>query len=318
MCLRRLLRCIVFQAPSPPSYDENRLHIDYWAETAHGTRLPVTVWSNPDLLLPRQLRRLVFEADELDAQYPGTTILYSHGNGEDVGQISGMLRAMARVCKANVVAYDYSGYGVAAGKATEEHVYGDAEAAYRVVTEQMGVRPEKVVLYGRSMGSGPTMFLAATRPCKAVVLHSPMLSLVRTHCNCLVCCDRTWDADMFANVDRASRVRVPVYILHGVKDRVVPVWHGRRLHELLDGSENPMWIEDGDHNNMRMSGEAFFNLVKRFLIRVDARKSDADMLERSRGRAAAADKGAAGGDEAAADAVVAAERTAGAEAEAAA
>lgn len=299
MCLRALLRCIVFQAPSPPSYDEERLHVDHWAETAHGSRVPVTVWSNPDMLLPRQLRRLVFPAEEMDLQYPGTTILYSHGNGEDAGQISGMLRAMARVCKAHVVGYDYTGYGLAEGRATEEHVYNDAEAVYRLLTERLGVPPGNVVLYGRSMGSGPTMHLAARFPCKGVVLHSPLLSLVRTQCSCLVCCG-TWDADMFANVDKAAAVRVPVYIVHGKKDRVVPFWHGQRLHELLPGSENPTWIEEGDHNNMRMSSEAFFNLIKRFLIGLDARAENAALAERERERS----RRRGDTDEAAAEAVV--------------
>lgn len=301
MCIGKLLRCIVFQPPRPATYSEDTVRVDHWARRdgiggvggadgggAEATRLPVVAWSNPELLLPLQLRKLLFPEHELGLRYPGTTILYSHGNGEDAGQISAMLRAMARVCKANVFGYDYTGYGLAAPAGrpmTEESVYADAEAVYRLLVDELGVPPGNIVLYGRSMGSGPTMHLASRVQCKAVVLQSPMLSLVRTHCSCLVCCG-TWDADMFANIDRVNEVKVPVYVIHGMKDRVVPFWHGKRLHELLPSSEEPTWIREGDHNNMRMSSDAFFNLVKRFLYRVDARRAEADAVIAEHRRAA--------------------------------
>jgi pimeloyl-ACP methyl ester carboxylesterase len=76
--------------------------------------------------------------------------------------------------------YDYSGYGQSSGKPSEHNTYADIEAAYKCLIENFGAKEEEIILYGQSVGSGPTVDLASRlHRLRAVVLHSPILSGLR-------------------------------------------------------------------------------------------------------------------------------------------
>ncbi|KAK7243664.1 hypothetical protein RIF29_38472 [Crotalaria pallida] len=76
--------------------------------------------------------------------------------------------------------YDYSGYGQSTGKPSGQNTYADIEAAYKCLEESYGAKQEDIILYGQSVGSGPTLDLVARLPqLRAVVLHSPILSGLR-------------------------------------------------------------------------------------------------------------------------------------------
>lgn len=106
------------------------------------------------------------------------------------------------------------GYGLAGGRAGEEATYRNIDAVYKFLTVTQKVPSERIILFGRSLGTGPTMDLASRVPCRAVILQSPLLSIVRTHCDCCVCCG-TWSSDMFATLDKIQKIKSPVHIIHG-------------------------------------------------------------------------------------------------------
>jgi len=100
------------------------------------------------------------------------TIIYSHGNAEDVGLSLSYLDHLSRCCDCNVLAYEYCGYSIADGESTETNCYECIDAAYRYLVEgqkefrssgrQLAVvNPSRIVLFGRSLGTGPTVDLAA-------------------------------------------------------------------------------------------------------------------------------------------------------------
>jgi len=135
------------------------------------------------------------------------TILYSHGNAEDLNICYGWLRRLSRGLNVNVLAYDYSGYGGSSGSPCELNVYADAEAAFEYLTEEIGLSPHQIVLYGRSLGSGPSCYLAqkSARACKSVgglILHSPFASVYRVVVNL----GFTVSGDKFPNIDRMNEV----------------------------------------------------------------------------------------------------------------
>lgn len=109
-----------------------------------------------------------------------STLLYSHGNAADLGQMYELFIELSIHLKVNLMGYDYSGYGQSTGKPSEHNTYADIEAAYKCLEETYGAKQEDVILYGQSVGSGPTLDLAARLPqLRAVVLHSPILSGLR-------------------------------------------------------------------------------------------------------------------------------------------
>jgi len=97
------------------------------------------------------------------------TVLFSHGNAEDLGMIYDWFVSLAHSLKVNVLAYEYSGNGKSKSSSderntvltSEEKCYDDILAAYTYLTETLETPPEKIVLYGRSLGSGPSIWLAA-------------------------------------------------------------------------------------------------------------------------------------------------------------
>lgn len=130
------------------------------------------------------------------------TCLFSHGNAEDLGMMYSRMKELARVMCVNVMAYDYTGYGKSTGEANEENVFKCISAAYKYLLDIRGIKPEEIVLYGRSVGSGPTCYLAARtadegRPVAGVILHSPFLSIFRV----VVDLGFSISGDMFRNIE---------------------------------------------------------------------------------------------------------------------
>ena len=120
------------------------------------------------------------------------TLIYSHGNAEDVGLSLPYLDRLSRCCNCNVLAYEYCGYSIAEGEPSEKNCYECIDAAYRYLTsasrnqtnESVVVDPSRVVLFGRSLGTGPTVDLAARllskndgndRSLAGVILQSPLV-----------------------------------------------------------------------------------------------------------------------------------------------
>eukprot|EP01012_Entosiphon_sulcatum_P012470 TRINITY_DN1781_c0_g1_i1.p1 TRINITY_DN1781_c0_g1~~TRINITY_DN1781_c0_g1_i1.p1 ORF type:complete len:278 (+),score=39.43 TRINITY_DN1781_c0_g1_i1:127-960(+) len=89
------------------------------------------------------------------------TVLVSHGNAEDLGQMMPMLRVIRDYCHVNVMAYDYEGYGLHKGCPSEEKTYRDVSAAFNFLTQQRKFPADRIILFGRSLGTGPTVHLAS-------------------------------------------------------------------------------------------------------------------------------------------------------------
>lgn len=121
------------------------------------------------------------------------TMLFSHGNAVDLGQMSSFFIGLGTRLKVNICSYDYSGYGVSEGKPSEKNLYNDIDTAYFILRTRYNQNPENVILYGQSIGTVPTVDLASRYgDIAAVVLHSPLMSGLRVACpdtKRTYCCD---------------------------------------------------------------------------------------------------------------------------------
>jgi pimeloyl-ACP methyl ester carboxylesterase len=251
-----LISSLLFQPP-PPTYLHPSRH--FWLTTAYKTRIPAFFIERPNAKV---------------------TILFSHGNAEDLGMIYDWFNDLARVLRVNIMAYDYSGYGKSTGNVPcEEYVYSDIEAAYKYLLEVKRLQPEEIVLYGRSLGSGPSCYLAQKtakegRSVAGVILQSPLLSAFRVAFNFRF--TMVWDK--FPNVDYAPFIRCPVFIVHGTQDEVVPFWHGEELFLALEQCwrAKPFWVEGAGHNNiealLRPSGAFVDKLIEFLDLHISARR----------------------------------------------
>jgi pimeloyl-ACP methyl ester carboxylesterase len=158
------------------------------------------------------------------------TILYSHGNATDCGAMFPMYCMMAAFLQVNVVGYDYTGYGASMSQgipATEKQTYKDITAVYNycVSTKLVTDPATELVLYGQSVGSGPSCYLAVCKPIAGLVLHSPIMSGLRviTDSRMLSC------FDIFPNITRIRGINAPVFIIHGKVSTTTSVLPARHL-----------------------------------------------------------------------------------------
>lgn len=126
-----------------------------------------------------------------DAKY---TILFSHGNAVDLGHMSSFYLGLGSKINCNIFSYDYSGYGVSSSKPSEKNLYADIDAAWQALRSHYGISPEKIILYGQSIGTVPTVDLASKYEVGAVILHSPLMSGMRVAFSNI---KRTWFFDAF-------------------------------------------------------------------------------------------------------------------------
>ncbi|XP_073001374.1 uncharacterized protein [Typha latifolia] len=249
-----------FFPPSPPSYG--------LVETEEEGRVKMTEVSGRRNV---EVRRLPTKrGTEIVAMYvknPAArlTVLYSHGNAADLGQMYELFIELSSHLGVNLMGYDYSGYGQSSGKPTEQNTYADIAAAYRCLIETYGACEEDIILYGQSVGSGPTLDLASRFPrLRAVVLHSPILSGLRV----MYPVKHTYWFDIYKNIDKILLVKCPVLVIHGTADEVVDCSHGKRLWELCKDKYEPLWIKGGNHCNLELYPE-YIRHLKKFISAIE-------------------------------------------------
>jgi len=172
------------------------------------------------------------------------TILFSHGNAEDLGNNIEFFELL-RDAGFAVFAYDYRGYGTSEGRPSERGVYRDVEAAYDYLTRQLGVPPSRIISHGRSVGTGAAIHIAARRPVGGLIAESPFLSAFRVLTRVPLL-----PFDKFRNNRLMLRVKAPVLVIHGQRDQVIPFSHGQRIYELADPPKQHLWIPNAGHNDV--------------------------------------------------------------------
>ncbi|KAJ6421402.1 hypothetical protein OIU84_028720 [Salix udensis] len=261
-----------FFPPSPPSYTVVADDSSSAVSGGSTTRLcipEVPRKDDVDVLRLRTRRGNEIVAVHIKHPRASATLLYSHGNAADLGQMFELFVELSNRLRINLMGYDYSGYGQSSGKPTECNTYADIDAAYKCLKEQYGVKDDQLILYGQSVGSGPTVDLASRVPnLRGVVLHSPILSGMRV----LYPVKRTYWFDIYKNIDKIGMVNCRVLIIHGTSDEVVDCSHGKQLWELCKEKYEPLWINGGGHCNLELYPE-FIKHLKKFVLTIGKSKT---------------------------------------------
>jgi len=165
------------------------------------------------------------------------TVLFSHANAEDLGLVYEHLKTLSEVLQVNVLGYEYTGYGQSTGTPSEADCYADIAAAFSWLMTEKNLLPVEVILFGRSIGSGPTVELASRAEVGGIILQSAFTSCIR------VAYDVKHTAfDAFCNIKKLPKVRCPVLIIHGTRDDVVSLQHGKELFKLCRRPHRPFWV----------------------------------------------------------------------------
>jgi fermentation-respiration switch protein FrsA (DUF1100 family) len=158
------------------------------------------------------------------------TILYFHGNGENVGQQAHLLKELRDRFQVNVFAFDYRGYGKSAGSPTEQGIQLDARAALVWLNERTGTQPAEILFFGRSIGAAIAIELAADKGCKGLVLQSAFSSLPDATAVHYPWAPVAWlMRNRYPSQELIGNCRQPVLQTHGTADRIIPLACGQKL-----------------------------------------------------------------------------------------
>ncbi|NOY74683.1 MAG: alpha/beta hydrolase [Kiritimatiellaeota bacterium] len=196
-------------------------------------------------------------------------VLFSHGNGTDLGLIADFLESIPEKLECSLLAYDYPGYGTSSGTPSEHSVNAAAEAAYRHLREK-GVPDDKIIVWGRSIGGGPSAKLAHDHKVAALILESAFMSVFR-----IVSKVKILPFDKFDNLAIVNDIECPVFFIHGKLDKIIPFFHGEALYEKAKSPKSFYWLNDAGHNNVEFkAGSEYWKRLGEFVASVKPKTAD--------------------------------------------
>jgi fermentation-respiration switch protein FrsA (DUF1100 family) len=196
------------------------------------------------------------------------SVLFCNGNAGNMSYRLDRAMEMQRRLGVSVLLFDYRGYGRSQGSPDEQGTYRDVRAAYRHAVETKAVRPSDLVLFGESLGSAVATQLAVEKPAAALVLESPFTSvpdmaraaypflppvgpLIRTR---------------YETLAKVPKLTLPLLVLHGDKDTIVPFAQGRRVFEAAGSRKRFYAIPGAGHNDTYVvGGDPYWQVLREFL-----------------------------------------------------
>jgi fermentation-respiration switch protein FrsA (DUF1100 family) len=209
----------------------------------------------------------LFQGSNVPDAASGVTWLWFHGNAGNISDRLENLHLLHQELDVNVFIFDYRGYGRSDGSPSEQGTYRDAEAALAYLLSRTDVDPERIVYFGRSLGSAVAVELATRRPPFALILESPLPSiaeLARHHYRFLPATGllRT----KYDSLSKIAKVRAPLLVLHGDQDDIVPFVAGMKLFDAANEPKRFYTIQGAGHNDTYIvGGREYFRALREFV-----------------------------------------------------
>lgn len=195
------------------------------------------------------------------------TLLFFHGNA---GNISGRMESVQQFhwLGLNVLIVDYRGYGQSTGAPSEEGIYRDAEACWRYLMETKDLAPQRIIVFGRSMGGGAATWLAAREQPGGVILESVFTNVpdIGAHHYPFLPV-RALATNQFDNKSRVDEIEAPTLFIHSRGDRIVPFTLGRQVYEAAVEPKQFLEIEGGHNDGFLVSKEEYLRAIDDFLAK---------------------------------------------------
>jgi fermentation-respiration switch protein FrsA (DUF1100 family) len=197
----------------------------------------------------------------------GLWLLICHGNAGNLSEFDRPVHyAGLRGLGLNLLAFDYRGYGESEGVPTESGLYKDADAAYHYLRNQRGVPPERIIIFGHSLGSAVAVDLASRVPTGGLILEGALTSVVDRGAELYPFIPVRWIAgSRFASFEKISKITVPKLFLHATGDEVIPLAHGRKLYEAAPPPKTFVELRGGHGDAFDADSATYFASIARFL-----------------------------------------------------
>ncbi len=234
---QRLVRSLLF------IYTFFALYVFFRADSMIFLPQPSSYQNTPDIFKIPVSPTEQIAATYLPQDQAAHTLLYIHGNAEDLGDIRPVLQRL-QGWGFSVFAYDSRGYGTSDGQPSEANAYQDAAAAYTDLTQRLKIPAERIIVYGRSVGGGAATELARRYPVAGLILESTFTSAFR-----VIVPFPILPFDKLANLDKLRQVHCPVLVMHGQADHTIPFHHGQALYAAAPAPKRFLWIAGAGHDD---------------------------------------------------------------------
>lgn len=190
------------------------------------------------------------------------TIVFFHGNAGNLYNRVHKLNELNKL-NVNILLISWRGFSDNPGKPTEKNLYQDAKKSIKWLNN-LGVKKNKIILYGESLGTGVAVELAKENTYNRVILESPFTSVAKAAkiyypylpIDLLL-------KDRYDSIDKISKIEIPILIMHGMKDDIVPFSMGRQLFEKANYPKYSYFPEDDNH--MMNFNEKLMNKIETFI-----------------------------------------------------
>ena len=187
------------------------------------------------------------------------TILYFHGNAGDLTNRVHKLNELNKL-NVNILIISWRGFSGNPGKPTEKNLYNDAKKSVEWLNEA-GVKNKNIILYGESLGTGVATELGQDNSFAGIVLESPFTSIADAAkiyypylpVNLLL-------KDRYDSIKKIKNIKIPILIMHGKKDNIVPFFMGEKLYQMANEPKYKYFSEEDDH--MMEFNDDLLNAVK--------------------------------------------------------
>ena len=242
-----LITNILFMPPLKVPEDEGDGEGDQLLKTPHGSQIQVKTYIKNQKYL---------------------YMLISHGNAEDIYSVNEWVtKILCNFVNVNIIMYEYTGYGLNQEKfpCSEQFCYNDADTVYNFMTQDLKIPPDRIIIFGRSLGSGPSCYLAEKYNVAGLILNSGFMSVFR------VAFKFRWTlpGDMFPNIDRIKNVKCPVCIVHSIKDEIVPFYHAREMYKNCKNKFPPLFVDGTSHNSIDKVSDDVYKHMQKFFKHID-------------------------------------------------
>ena len=197
-------------------------------------------------------------------------LLYFHGNGSNNGDLSELATIFYRL-EVSVLLIDYRGYGKSSPIfPNETRVYEDAEAAWQYLTQKRQIEPQRIFVYGHSLGGAIAIELATKHPEMAGLIVEGTFTSMKKMAEfmpLLKMFPLDWlVTQRFDSKSKIARLQTPILILHGTADRTIPVSMAKELFAVAPQPKQLEIIPLANHNNLPEFGDRqYFTVLKQFI-----------------------------------------------------
>lgn len=193
----------------------------------------------------------------------GLTVLHFHGTFSNLASTHGTV-IDARNAGLGVLAIDYRGYGKSSGRPSEEGVYRDARAAYAKLLK-LGIKPEKLLIHGHSLGGAVAAHLAGEKPCAGLILESTFTTAraigLRLHGK-----EALKMHSRFDTLGTVKNLKVPLLLIHGGLDALIPCTMGMEIYNAAPGPKELWVLPLGGHGGL--NGPEYSQRLRRFAAKI--------------------------------------------------